>query len=300
MVRSRRRAAPFAAAAACLLPLPLTRLLRPATCSPLLQGKGNFYDLGTLLFFARNINVKFTEYFKKAREEAGAAVTFVDRKVRWPQQREPALLVWAPLSGVLPTPTGFAASGGCWAVWFAAEAAQGFSVWLQANLVHCLAAELPPAAETLIPCHAMWLPICLPGPARVPDGALRPIRIHPAGSAAAARGGRPQSARQRRSAAPCRCWADAPSMRRPPLRASHALGALCAVVTLRTLGLVWLVRLLIPRPAPPPAPGWPPGQAGTAGTRRRGRRSSGRLRSSGGGGGRGGSRDGGSAESAGE
>lgn len=49
--------------------------------SPLLQGKGNFYDLGTLLFFARNINVKFTEYFKKAREEAGAAVTFVDRKV---------------------------------------------------------------------------------------------------------------------------------------------------------------------------------------------------------------------------
>lgn len=48
---------------------------------PLVQGKGNFYDLGTLLFFARNIDAKFTEYFKKAREEAGAVVTFVDRKV---------------------------------------------------------------------------------------------------------------------------------------------------------------------------------------------------------------------------
>ena len=46
------------------------------------QGKGQFYDLETLLFFARHINSKFTEYFKKANKEIGKAVTFVDRRVR--------------------------------------------------------------------------------------------------------------------------------------------------------------------------------------------------------------------------
>jgi len=51
------------------------------TCLPSLQGKGAFYDLETLHYFALHLNVKFTEYFKKAREEKGQAVTFVDRKV---------------------------------------------------------------------------------------------------------------------------------------------------------------------------------------------------------------------------
>ena len=48
-----------------------------------LQGKGNFYDLETLLFFAKHVDVKFAEYFKKASKEFGAGkqVTFVDRKV---------------------------------------------------------------------------------------------------------------------------------------------------------------------------------------------------------------------------
>lgn len=44
------------------------------------QGKGNFYDLETLLFFAKHVDAKFTDYFKKAGKEIGKAVTFVDRK----------------------------------------------------------------------------------------------------------------------------------------------------------------------------------------------------------------------------
>lgn len=56
---------------------------RPARCrlAPP-QGKGNFYDLETLLFFAKHVDAKFTDYFKKAGKEIGKAVTFVDRKVR--------------------------------------------------------------------------------------------------------------------------------------------------------------------------------------------------------------------------
>lgn len=57
---------------------PLTRRRR---ASPL-QGKGDFYDLETLLFFAKKLTTKFTDYFKAARETGKPPVTFVDRKVR--------------------------------------------------------------------------------------------------------------------------------------------------------------------------------------------------------------------------
>jgi hypothetical protein len=71
-----RRPPPFAANP------PPARASLPAR----LQGKGNFYDLETLLFFAKHVDVKFAEYFKKASKEFGAGkqVTFVDRKVGVP------------------------------------------------------------------------------------------------------------------------------------------------------------------------------------------------------------------------
>ncbi|PSC73571.1 parafibromin-like isoform X2 [Micractinium conductrix] len=46
------------------------------------QGTGDFYTLETLLYFARHLDVKFGEYFKKAQREMGQgkAVTFTDRR----------------------------------------------------------------------------------------------------------------------------------------------------------------------------------------------------------------------------
>lgn len=44
---------------------------------------GAFYDLGALLFYARNLGptFKYADYFKKAREAGVGQVTFIDRKV---------------------------------------------------------------------------------------------------------------------------------------------------------------------------------------------------------------------------
>ena len=82
--KSHRRQPPPPPAAAARPTLALTRArLSIALHAHVVQGKGQFYDLETLLFFARHINSKFSEYFKKANKEIGKAVTFVDRRVRW-------------------------------------------------------------------------------------------------------------------------------------------------------------------------------------------------------------------------
>ena len=60
---------------------PAESRLRAAIAAPP-QGRGAFYDLETLLFFAQRLDLKFTEYFKAAGREIGKQVTFVDRKVR--------------------------------------------------------------------------------------------------------------------------------------------------------------------------------------------------------------------------
>ena len=84
----------------------------PTAAKPPPQGKGNFYDLETLLFFAKHVDAKFTDYFKKAGKEIGQgkAVTFVDRKVRphsfhccsLPRPAVTLLLLWCPDAGMLP------------------------------------------------------------------------------------------------------------------------------------------------------------------------------------------------------
>lgn len=66
-----------ASRAPCHSPLPARRShssppyqlpICPSTRQPTIkQGKGNFYDLETLLFFAQHLDAKFTEYFKKVR-----------------------------------------------------------------------------------------------------------------------------------------------------------------------------------------------------------------------------------------
>jgi hypothetical protein len=45
-------------------------------------GKGEFYDLDSLLYYARSLagGVKFTDYFKRAREQEKKQVSFIDKK----------------------------------------------------------------------------------------------------------------------------------------------------------------------------------------------------------------------------
>lgn len=75
-------------------------------CSPLpsMQGKGAFYDLETLVYFVKNMDATFREYLQRATKELGKgkAVSFIDRKARWPRG-PPLTRLWRPVLAAATT-----------------------------------------------------------------------------------------------------------------------------------------------------------------------------------------------------